>query len=180
MLKIRRPLGRLIFNMGIAIPGKTVFLIETAPWSRCNDCNFTDFFFLGVNIPACSDNGLAPKRRKTIIWTNDQLVYWQTYAPPCLDELTTYALYFSWLHSSALASFWAIKPGVVQFGYTCKFFGVLWEQSKLCVRKWLSYEVDLFLQGDNLLRMIKPSGEYTCFILGCQAECASACDIVLL
>ena len=29
MLKIRRPLGRLIFNMGIAIPGKTVFLIET-------------------------------------------------------------------------------------------------------------------------------------------------------
>ena len=26
MLKIRRPLGRLIFNMGIAIPGKTVFL----------------------------------------------------------------------------------------------------------------------------------------------------------
>ena len=37
MLKIRRPLGRLIFNMGIAIPGKTVFLIETAPWFRC--CN---------------------------------------------------------------------------------------------------------------------------------------------
>ena len=34
MLKIRRPLGRLIFNMGIAIPGKTVFLIETAPRSR--------------------------------------------------------------------------------------------------------------------------------------------------
>ena len=29
MLKIRRPTGRLIFNMGIAIPGKTVFLIET-------------------------------------------------------------------------------------------------------------------------------------------------------
>ena len=31
MLKIRLPLGRLIFSMGIAIPGKTVFLIETAP-----------------------------------------------------------------------------------------------------------------------------------------------------
>ena len=31
MLKIRRPTGRLIFNMGIAIPSKTVFLIETAP-----------------------------------------------------------------------------------------------------------------------------------------------------
>ena len=25
-------LGRLIFNMGIAIPDKTVILIETAPW----------------------------------------------------------------------------------------------------------------------------------------------------
>ena len=36
MLKIRRPLGRLIFNMGIAIPGKTVFLIETAPWLQSN------------------------------------------------------------------------------------------------------------------------------------------------
>ena len=33
MLKIRRPVGRLIFNMGIVIPGKTVFLIETAPRS---------------------------------------------------------------------------------------------------------------------------------------------------
>ena len=35
MVKIRRPLGRLIFNMGIAIPGKTVFLIETAPRFPC-------------------------------------------------------------------------------------------------------------------------------------------------
>ena len=31
MLKIRRTLGRLIFNMGITISGKTVFLIEIAP-----------------------------------------------------------------------------------------------------------------------------------------------------
>ena len=37
MLKIRRPLGRLIFNMGIAIPGKTVFLIETAPRLQASD-----------------------------------------------------------------------------------------------------------------------------------------------
>ena len=36
MLKIRRPLGRLIFNMGIAIPCKTVFLIETAPGRQSN------------------------------------------------------------------------------------------------------------------------------------------------
>ena len=38
MLKIRRPLERLIFNMGIAIPGKTVFLIETAPRYLFIDC----------------------------------------------------------------------------------------------------------------------------------------------
>ena len=46
MLKIRRPLGRLIFNMGIAIPGKTVFLIETAPrtprFSTTTGCEYID------------------------------------------------------------------------------------------------------------------------------------------
>ena len=46
MLKIRRPLGRLIFNMGIAIPGKTVFLIETAPrivpWLRAWHDNYVE------------------------------------------------------------------------------------------------------------------------------------------
>ena len=36
MLKIRRPLGRLIFNMGITIPGKTIFLTEMAPWIHLN------------------------------------------------------------------------------------------------------------------------------------------------
>ena len=40
MLKIRRPLGRLIFNMGIAIPGKTVFLTETAPSNTTLDVLF--------------------------------------------------------------------------------------------------------------------------------------------
>ena len=34
MLKIRRPLGRLIFNMGIAIPGKTAFLLRRPPVSQ--------------------------------------------------------------------------------------------------------------------------------------------------
>ena len=32
MLKIRCPTSRLIFNMGILIPGKTVFYIEMGPW----------------------------------------------------------------------------------------------------------------------------------------------------
>ena len=31
MLKIRRPNGRLIFNMGIAIPSKTVFILRRGP-----------------------------------------------------------------------------------------------------------------------------------------------------
>ena len=46
MLKIRRPLGRLIFNMGIAIPGKTVFLIETAPW--CSHFSMLDILKIGL------------------------------------------------------------------------------------------------------------------------------------
>ena len=50
MLKIRRPLGRLIFNMWIAIPGKTVFLIETAPQSESMNqyqlaCIFKKIYF---------------------------------------------------------------------------------------------------------------------------------------
>ena len=34
MLKIRRPNGRLIFNMGIPIPGKDGLYIETGPRSN--------------------------------------------------------------------------------------------------------------------------------------------------
>ena len=54
MLKIRRPLGRLIFNMGIAIPGKTVFLIETAPswlskYKYNYRCNVSRCENLGIN-----------------------------------------------------------------------------------------------------------------------------------
>ena len=36
MLKIRRPNGRLIFSMGIPIPGKDGLYIETGPWNT--DC----------------------------------------------------------------------------------------------------------------------------------------------
>ena len=54
MLKIRRPLGRLIFNMGIAIPGKTVFLIETAPrstgLSKCIDAELPSYHNLPLNL----------------------------------------------------------------------------------------------------------------------------------
>ena len=49
MLKIRRPLGRLIFNMGIAIPGKTVFLIETAPWCFSTNAWLAPLALLAIN-----------------------------------------------------------------------------------------------------------------------------------
>ena len=80
MLKIRRPLGRLIFNMGIAIPGKTVFLIETPPQVRTElTCkqrqnnrsptrskdNFSVHFnssSVSVNKESSSYNGLSPVR----------------------------------------------------------------------------------------------------------------------
>ena len=56
MLKIRRPLGRLIFNMGIATPGKTVFLIETAPWFThyclcLFACGFAHFADFSISVP---------------------------------------------------------------------------------------------------------------------------------
>ena len=62
MLKIRRPLGRLIFNMGIAIPGKTVFLIETAPWS------FVSFalnhqYDIALILPR-TENGICTQQRR--------------------------------------------------------------------------------------------------------------------
>ena len=63
MLKIRRPLGRLIFNMGIAIPGKTVFLIETAP--RCPIVFRVPFKFQ------------CHKGRKSTIWLRLSVPWWQ-------------------------------------------------------------------------------------------------------
>ena len=57
MLKIRRPLGRLIFNMGIAIPGKTVFLIEMAPWSLIQ---YDDLILPVQEIPFVEKNGDIP------------------------------------------------------------------------------------------------------------------------
>ena len=54
MLKIRRPLGRLIFNMGIAIPGKTVFLIETAPRSL-EEISFVENNIINIRFSFMSD-----------------------------------------------------------------------------------------------------------------------------
>ena len=46
MLKIRRSRDRLIFNMGIPIPGKDGLYIETGPW-------------FSRNIPVSSPEGLT-------------------------------------------------------------------------------------------------------------------------
>ena len=64
MLKIRRPLGRLIFNMGIAIPGKTVFLIETAP--RAQD--ILQFYYISIIA-----SQIAGDLAWTSCWTNNYL-----------------------------------------------------------------------------------------------------------
>ena len=60
MLKIRRPLGCLIFNMGIAIPGKTVFLIETAPCSLGIHAIHSPIFFKATS-PALIQSYDCPK-----------------------------------------------------------------------------------------------------------------------
>ena len=74
MLKIRRPLGRLIFNMEIAIPGKTVFLIETAPWFvrrlKSTQCYYT------VNIHIYFS--LQSKLLKCQLRTGNSIDFWHT------------------------------------------------------------------------------------------------------
>ena len=69
MLKIRRPLGRLIFNMGIAIPGKTVFLIETAPSTQLAAWHST----ISI-LECCSSCGDPRLCRHTQIWVCIHLV----------------------------------------------------------------------------------------------------------
>ena len=86
MLKIRRPLGRLIFNMGIAIPGKTVFLIETAPCSPYNLSirKYTrhEFFFHGIMFCVQTKTSLEKNRisQKPSKWLfNRSLIILQKY-----------------------------------------------------------------------------------------------------
>ena len=102
MLKIRRPLGRLIFNMGIAIPGKTVFLIETAPWLRKHTLFKGNLTITGTEVvrtpkthPILGENLIIPGTRsgadsKIIpyfreIWLNHTLFYgnWPFKNLPC-------------------------------------------------------------------------------------------------
>ena len=69
MLKIRRLLGRLIFNMGIAIPGKTVFLIETAPWiCVSHDQAFNSSVMIDISRPFGDENQSAVDFCDFFIW----------------------------------------------------------------------------------------------------------------
>ena len=90
MLKIRRSLGRLIFNMGIAIPGKTVFLIETAP------CFWNIYAFTTTVLSGCVP--VIWKQLPTNIW----IANYKSYVMPLLtshlhnviDILSTITLVF--------------------------------------------------------------------------------------
>ena len=99
MLKIRRPLGRLIFNMGIAIPGKTVFLIETAPRALYdhNDI-FSEWHYNVIKVLRQGHFVIVPQSRVSPIWAND----WST------QVWTEFSIMFrskgfcispAWLHS---------------------------------------------------------------------------------
>ena len=99
MLKIRRPLGRLIFNMGIAIPGKTVFLIETAPcWLQTNQVMiFRDVFATPHCSLAVSDAGVSitihiPGSINSFVLCTVLLIQVETKWPPshCRQHLYLY------------------------------------------------------------------------------------------
>ena len=75
MLKIRRPLGRLIFNMGIAIPGKTVFLIETAPKKFVQLLKYTIFLSIRLVVfHIVNQYGTQDKTIITVMATNSSVI----------------------------------------------------------------------------------------------------------
>ena len=92
MLKIRRPLGRLIFNMGITIPGKTVFLIETAPWSSirgpylwvlCQHCMWAGILTLSGWVMDLKVEGSPRKSPMHTQWTPQQWTFYHAMVNPC-------------------------------------------------------------------------------------------------
>ena len=82
MLKIRRSLGRLIFNMGIAIPGKTVFLIETAPstFNKLNTKNSTDSNHWNVPCRVLCSHWLSSRpSQEQSVTTYDDVIKWKPF-----------------------------------------------------------------------------------------------------
>ena len=91
MLKIRRPLGRLIFNMGIAIPGKTVFLIETAP-SMIFIQGGEHKFHYSVNIMVVDDMTTAVARSSAAMilnWSLGHIQQWHLELKGSIDSWET-------------------------------------------------------------------------------------------
>ena len=84
MLKIRRPLGRLIFNMEIAIPGKTVFLIETGVSQGF--LLMIPSSMIGVARARARADGRNPKHELEII--EKKKLYWRPTRNPNNDHET--------------------------------------------------------------------------------------------
>ena len=61
--------------------------------------NFTEVCSLGSNWPKHStgfDIGLVPNMQQTIMWTDEDLAYWQVYASPSLNTLVISYLALLW------------------------------------------------------------------------------------
>ena len=80
MLKMRRSCDRLIFNMGIPIPGKYGLYIETGPWFKHwqehelltgTSCKWLD-------IKMCSQSGIIVTPSKDITGQCGKLNFWST------------------------------------------------------------------------------------------------------
>ena len=117
MLKIRRSLGRLIFNMGIAIPGKTVFLIETAPWSSQTHLPCKQYVSeLDRSRPDASCMGPIPGRSFSD-------TFFCMYKGP-------------WLHVCAFAFGWPLVTKMIHYVLHYRPFGI--ETCRICQHRFKS------------------------------------------
>ena len=116
MLKIRRTLGRLIFNMGIAIPRKTVFLIETAPWPHFYQTRSAWSMDQGSNENHSPVNNFVPTVTKfSVLWEGQALPH-DTKFGNCRDKIVDSRAFLSWslIHGSSWSGLIKLGPGVCQ------------------------------------------------------------------
>ena len=90
MLKIRRPNGRLIFNMGITIPSKTVVLIETAPRYLRYCWLYRGLFSCGFQLSRRSNTGTSGQHLSPS--SASSCIHWPTFgynfACICISSLS--------------------------------------------------------------------------------------------
>ena len=81
-------------------------------------------------------NGLVPKRRQAIIWTNDDPVQWRLYGSPNLNELTRIVVPYIVLKVLCFNAYWYRVFTHIHYAYTSVLFqwyrageqgGILWE-----------------------------------------------------